>query len=213
LADWCQLYVRTDPDAPKHKGISCLIVNLRTPGITVRPVTTMSGDQAFSEVFFADVRVPADALLGPLHAGWRVAMTTLSYERAGVARFHLGLSRKLNDLLADAPPLTDPVGRDRVMRIYSNIATMRWMTDRALNQAREGAPSSTMGSLAKLAWSSTDQALASLAVDLLGVEGLTGRWATNLAGSRSLTIAGGTTEINKNIVAEHGLGLPRDERA
>lgn len=209
MADWCQLYVRTDPDVPKHKGISCLLVDLRTPGITARPITTMSGDHAFAELFFSGVRVPRDALLGPLHGGWRVAMTTLSYERAGVARLHLGLSRKLADLLADTGPVADPRRRDTLAGLYSRIACMRWMTDRALAAEREGHPSSTMGSLAKLAWAGTDQALAEAAVDALGPAGLSGRWATNLAASRSLSIAGGTTEINKNIVAEQGLGLPR----
>lgn len=82
-ADWCQLYVRTDPDAPKHKGISCLIVDMTLPGIEARPLVTLNGDADFAEVFFHDVRVPADALLGPLNAGWQVATTTLSHERAG----------------------------------------------------------------------------------------------------------------------------------
>ncbi len=86
FADWCQLYVRTDPTAAKHKGISCLLVDMRSPGIEVRPVRTMAGDLTFSELFFDNVRVPATALLGPLNEGWRVAMATLSHERAGVAR-------------------------------------------------------------------------------------------------------------------------------
>ena len=88
-ADWCQLYVRTDPDAPKHKGISCLLVDMASPGLEVRPLRTMSGDFAFSELFFDEVAVPVTFLLGPLNEGWRVAMTTLSHERAGVARLHL----------------------------------------------------------------------------------------------------------------------------
>jgi hypothetical protein len=90
LADWCQLYVRTDPAAPR-RGISCLLVDLRSPGIEVRPLRSMTGEVSFSELFFSDVHVPAEALLGPLHGGWDVAMTTLSHERAGVARFHLVL--------------------------------------------------------------------------------------------------------------------------
>lgn len=213
LADWCQLYVRTDPAAPKHKGISCLVVDLRTPGIEVRPLTTITGEQSFSELFLTDVRVPATALLGPLHQGWRVAMTTLSHERAGVARLHLGLTRKLADLLAEpgAPAaLADPRRRDRVAAIYSRIACMRWMTDRSLAQARQGQPSGTAGSLAKLAWAGADQALAEVALDLLGLPATAGPWATNLASSRQTSIAGGTSEINKNIVAEQGLGLPRE---
>ncbi|HMD45587.1 MAG TPA: acyl-CoA dehydrogenase family protein, partial [Acidimicrobiales bacterium] len=101
-ADWCQLYVRSDPDAPKHKGISCLLVDMTLPGITVRPLRTMAGDYTFSELFFDDVVVPADALLGGLHEGWRVAVTTLSHERAGVARLHLSLELRLHELLDEA---------------------------------------------------------------------------------------------------------------
>ncbi len=90
-ADWCQLYVRTDPDAPKHKGISCLIVDMTLPGIEARPLVTLNGAADFAEVFFNDVRVPADALLGPLNGGWQVATTTLSHERAGAARLYAQL--------------------------------------------------------------------------------------------------------------------------
>lgn len=212
-ADWCQLYVRTDPDAPKHKGISCLLVDMRSPGIEVRPLRTMVGDLTFSELFFDDVRVPRDALLGPLHGGWGVAMTTLSHERAGVARLHLTLSERFDELLASAaghPSLADPVFRDRLAGVYSRIACMRWTTMRELQSVATGhQPSPSVGSLTKLLWSQTDQQLAELAVDLLGPHALTDRWAKLLASSRQTSIAGGTTEINRTIVAEHGLGLPR----
>jgi len=212
-ADWCQLYVRTDPDAPKHKGISCLLVDMKTPGVEVRPLRTMTGDLTFSELFFTDVAVPRANLLGNLNEGWRVAMTTLSYERAGVARLHLSLNERLNRLMADAkgrPAMEDPVIRDRLMGVYARIATMGWTTTRELQAIGAGRqPSAAMGSIAKLMWSLTEQSLAELAVDLLGLDALVGRWGKNLAGSRSTTIAGGTTEINRNILAEHGLGLPR----
>jgi alkylation response protein AidB-like acyl-CoA dehydrogenase len=213
-ADWCQLYVRTDPEAPKHKGISCLLVDMRTPGIDVRPVRTMSGELTFSDLFFSDVRVPVTALLGPVNEGWRVAMATLSYERAGVARLHLGLSRKLDHLLRDArhrPALQDPIYRDRVAAVYSEIACMRWTTSRDLTALGRGsAPSAAGGSGTKLMWARVDQELADLAVAMVGMDGLSGPWARNLTSSRSASIAGGTTEINRNIVAEHGLGLPRE---
>ena len=216
LADWCQLYVRPDPAVPKHKGISCLLVDLRTPGIDIRPVRTITGEQPFSELFFADVRVPRDALLGPLHQGWQVAMTTLSFERAGVARLHLGLSRKLGNLLSDPaarPSLEDPRIRDRVAGVYADIACMRWMCNRSLAQMRNGQPTGPDGSLAKLAWGRAEQRLAELAVDMLGVGGgVDGPWTYNLAAARQTTIAGGTTEINLNIIAEMGLGLPREPR-
>ncbi len=215
LADWCQLYVRTDPDAPKHKGISTLLIDLRSPGIEIRPLRTMTGDQPFADLFFTDVRVPASSLLGPLHGGWTVAMTTLSFERAGVAKLHLGLSRKLNRLLnepAASDALADPIIRDRVMRIYSDIACMRWMTNRSLARMRSGQPTGADGSMTKLAWGRAEQRLSELAVDVLGLRGTIGDWATNLAASRQTTIAGGTSEINLNIVGEMGLGLPREPR-
>jgi alkylation response protein AidB-like acyl-CoA dehydrogenase len=212
-ADWCQLYVRTDPDAPKHKGISCLLVDMRSPGIEVRPLRTMAGDSTFSELFFADVRVPTTALLGSLHQGWQVAMTTLSHERAGVARLHLSMTERLESLLAELhgrPALADPLLRARVVAVYERIAGMRWNTTRQLEAIGRGAaPSPGSGSLTKLMWSRIDQDLAELAVDALGLEGLSGRWAKLLAASRQTTIAGGTTEINRNIVAEQALGLPR----
>ncbi len=216
IADWCQLYVRTDPTVAKHKGISCLLVDLRTPGIEVRPLRTITGEQPFSEIFLTDARVPASALLGPLHQGWQVAMTTLSFERAGVARLHMGLSRKLDQLLTTpgaAEALTDPRIRDRVAGVYADIACMRWMCNRSLAQMRNGQPAGPDGSLAKLAWGRADQRLAELAMDVLGPSAtLDGQWAYNLVAARQTTIAGGTTEINLNIIGEMALGLPREPR-
>ena len=133
-ADWCQLYVRTDPEAPKHKGISCLIVDMTLPGIEVRPLVTLNGAADFAEVFFTDVRVPADALLGPLNAGWQVATTTLSHERAGAARLYAQMEVQLADLVADlagahrrrqagargrrdAAPARRPRGADQLPRV------------------------------------------------------------------------------------------------
>jgi alkylation response protein AidB-like acyl-CoA dehydrogenase len=213
-ADWCQLYVRTDPEAPKHRGISCLLLDMTSPGITVRPLRTMSGDFTFSELFFDEVTVPRSSLLGQLNEGWRVAMTTLSHERAGVARLHLELSARFASLLDAARrrgPLDDVVQRDRLARLYADIACLRYATSRELAKiGRGGHPSAAMGGLAKLAWARANQQLADLAVDILGPEALlSGPWATALLMSPSYSIAGGTGEINRNVVAEHGLGLPR----
>jgi alkylation response protein AidB-like acyl-CoA dehydrogenase len=213
-ADWCQLYVRTDPDAPKHKGISCLLVDMATPGISVRPLRTMSGDFTFSEIFLDEVVVPRSCLLGEENEGWRVAMTTLSHERAGVARLHLELSARLTSLLDAARrrgPIEDVVLRDRLARLYADIACLRYSTSRELAKIGQGGqPSAAMGGLAKLAWAGAGQQLADLAVDMLGPEALlSGSWAKTLLLSPSYSIAGGTGEINRNVVAEHGLGLPR----
>jgi len=208
-ADWCQLYVRTDPEAKKHRGITCFLVDLRTPGIEAKPITTMAGGHTFAELFFTDARVPRAAMLGPLNEGWTVAMTTLSFERAGVARLHLSLANKLGDLLADpraAAGLRDPVLRDRLARVYAEIRAMRFLTERTL---ADPSAAGAGGSLAKLSWAHIDQDLANLAVDLIGFEALGDTWGWNLLSVRQASIAGGTSEINRNIVAEHVLGLPR----
>jgi alkylation response protein AidB-like acyl-CoA dehydrogenase len=211
-ADWCQLYVRTDPAAKKHAGITCFLVDMRTTGIEARPITTITGDHTFAELFFTDARVPRSAMLGPLHGGWGVAMTTLSYERAGVARLHLSLARRLSDLLADQRTHAgrkDPVLRERLARIFSSIRCMRYLTERSLSDPSAAAGAG--GSLAKLSWAHCDQELGNLAVDLIGLDalGADDYWADNLLAVRQASIAGGTTEINKNIVGEHVLGLPR----
>ena len=212
-ADWCQLYVRTDPSAPKHRGISCLLVDMRSPGVEARPLRTMSGDATFSELFFTDVRVPSDALLGPIHEGWRVAMTTLSHERAGVARLHLSLTARFGELVDEARRVgvsPTPVQRDRLAQVFAAISCMRWMTTRELEAVGSGGePSAAMGSLTKLMWARATQELADLAVGLLGSGGLAGPWTDSFTAAPGVSIAGGTSDINRNIVAEHGLGLPR----
>ena len=210
-ADWCQLYVRTDLTAKKHAGITCFLVDLRTPGIEARPLTTMTGGQTFAELFFTDARVPRSAMLGPLHKGWSVAMTTLSNERAGVARLHLSLANRLDDLLADPRAragLDDPILRQRLARVYAGIRCMRFLTERSL---ADPSAAGAGGSLAKLSWAWCDQELADVAVSLIGLDALEGcdHWAINLLAVRQASIAGGTTEINKNIIGEHLLGLPR----
>ena len=108
MANWCELLVRTDPDAPKHKGISCLLLDMTLPGVEVRPLITITGEVEFNEIFFTDVRVPVDQTLGPVNEGWRVAMTTLAYERGTVAKLHLGLRAKVGRLLALARETPGP---------------------------------------------------------------------------------------------------------
>ncbi len=211
VADWCQLYVRTDPTAKKHAGITCFLVDLRTPGIEARPLTTITGEHTFAELFFTDARIPRSAMLGPLHAGWSVAMTTLSFERAGVARLHLSLANRLDELLADPRAqegLRDPVLRQRLAGVFARIRCMRYLTERSF---ADPTAATAAGSLAKLSWASCDQELAELAVDLIGQNALLARdrWALNLLGVRQASIAGGTTEINKTVVGERVLGLPR----
>ena len=221
-ADWCQLYVRTDPDAPRHQGITCLLLDMRTPGVHAEPIKTMAGDADFSEVFLDDVRVPVSQVLGEINGGWKVATSTLSFERAGVATLYLQLGRKLERLLSAATqpgpdgtrPWDDPVHRDRVVRRYIEVRNLELLAKRTLGAALRGQMPGPEGSVIKLAWSTTAQALARTAVDVLGPAALDAGtpWVDGLLGSCSLTIAGGTTEVNKNIIGERVLGLPRDPR-
>jgi hypothetical protein len=207
IADWCQLYVRTDPSAVKHKGITCFLVDMRSVGIDARPITTMAGDHSFAELYFTNVRVPAAAMLGELNEGWSVATRTLSNERAGVASLYLGERRKFDQLVARIDHLGD-VSRDHLVQRYIEVRLLEFLAKRMLGAALSGRAPGAEGSVIKLAWSMTDQRLANTAVDVLG--DVNGSWGTSLLSSRSLSIAGGTTEVNKNIVAERVLGLPRD---
>src|SRR3954466_830041 len=127
MANWCELLVRTDPDVPKHKGITCLLVDMTLPGVEVRPLVTITGDKEFNEIFFTDVRVPIDRTLGPVNEGWRVAMTTLAYERGTVAKLHMGTRAKIERLIemAKQTPMgdgttaaDDPVLRQHLARVY-----------------------------------------------------------------------------------------------
>jgi alkylation response protein AidB-like acyl-CoA dehydrogenase len=211
-ADWCQLYVRTDPDAPKHKGISCLIVDMTLPGIDVRPLVTLNGAADFAEVFFNDVRVPADALLGPLNSGWQVATTTLSHERAGAARLYAQLEVQLQDLvadLADAGVLEDGATLRRLGELAVRVKYLEVLCQRSISATLHGGDALGSASLAKSIWAELGQDLAALAFDVLGPLGGYRRWTESRLTSRSLTIAGGTTQINKSVTATRVLGLPR----
>ncbi|OBA57418.1 acyl-CoA dehydrogenase [Mycobacterium sp. 1100029.7] len=212
-AHWCQLYVRTDPDAPKHQGISCFIVDMKLPGIEARPLVTLNGDTDFAEVFFHDVRVPADALLGPLDGGWQVATTTLSHERAGAARLYAEMQVRLEELVDDiaigSDALNDPVTLRRLGEIAVRIKYLEVLCQRSISATLHGGDAFGSASLAKTVWGEIGQDLAALAFDVLGSRGTAAPWANYRLTSRSLTIAGGTTQINKNITAQRILGLPR----
>jgi len=210
-ATHCMLLVRTDRTAPKHTGISALLVPLDRPGIERRAIRQMNGAAEFAELHFDDVRVPASALLGPLHEGWRVTMATLGYERAGV----LGLAGELTDTietwLRNAAKLGDAVARDRAMAIWSRARIVGWMGERSLAASRSGAPD-VSGSIIKLAWSELARDARRLIATDLGAHAmlLGSDQIAGLLQSPSLTIAGGTSEVNRNIIGERGLGLPKE---
>ena len=217
LANWCELLVRTDPSVPKHRGISCLLVDMTLPGVDVRPLTTITGEREFNEIFFTDVRVPVSQTLGAIDNGWRVAMTTLAYERGTVAKLHLGTRQKVERLIDDArgTPLgdgrvatDDPVLRDRIARVYLEGELLKLISERAISAELNGRAMGPEGSIAKLLWSETEQHITETAWAVLGPDALEGTWARDRVYSRALTIAGGTTQVNKNIVARRILGLP-----
>jgi alkylation response protein AidB-like acyl-CoA dehydrogenase len=212
LANWCELLVRTDPEAPKHKGISCLLVDMTIPGIEVRPLITITGEKEFNQIFFTDVRIPQTALLGPLHEGWRVAMTTLAYERGTVANLHLGLRAKIRRLLDEAKATgadRDPVLRQKLARIYLEGELLKLVSERAISGSLHGRELGPESSIAKLLWSEAEQHLGETAGEVLGPDANSGRWGRDRVYMRALTIAGGTTQVNKNILATRVLGLPR----
>jgi alkylation response protein AidB-like acyl-CoA dehydrogenase len=212
LANWCEILVRTDPEAPKHRGISCLLLDMTLPGVEVRPLVTITGEVEFNEIFLRDVRVPRDALLGPLHDGWRVAMTTLAYERGTVANLHLGLRAKIRRLLDRAQETgaaQDPVLRQELAAVYLEGELLKLVSERAISGALHGRALGPESSIAKLVWSEAEQHLGEVAGDVLGADANAGTWGRDRVYMRALTIAGGTTQVNKNVLATRVLGLPR----
>jgi alkylation response protein AidB-like acyl-CoA dehydrogenase len=223
IADWCELLVRTDPTAARHRGLTCLLIDMTLPGIEVRPLRTATGDADFCELFFDEVRVPDSARLGPEGEGWAVAMTTLSFERSGVSNLHIATRRKVQELLDEtraAGRTDDPVVRQELSRLWCDAEIQRLLSERANARALQGLPPGPESSLIKLVWSNVNQQLPLIATRVLGLASITPGdgdadgidWGHQVIGARSLSIAGGTTEVNKNIVAERVLGLPREPR-
>ena len=185
MANWCELLVRTDPAVPKHKGITCLLVDMTLPGVEVRPLVTITGDKEFNEIFFTDVRVPVDCTLGPVNEGWRVAMTTLAYERGTVAKLHTGTrgrsrgssTRRARSRSATAawPPTIRCCARSS--RRPTSTASCSSSSPTALSAELHGRAMGPEGSIAKLLWSETEQHVAELASDVLGPDALSGPWA------------------------------------
>src|SRR6185436_16268553 len=162
-ADWCILIVRTDPNAPKHKGLTFLLLDMRTPGITIRPLVEMTGVAWFNEVFFDDVRIPASCMVGGMNEGWNIAITTLSHERGGSAP-HARLAAELRDLVGvarglrrDGRPVTaDPLVRQRLAQAYIETDIVRLVAYRQVSEVMRRGQPGTEGSYLKLLWSETD---------------------------------------------------------
>ncbi len=226
-ADWCMLLVRTDPEAPKHRGITFLLVDMRSPGISVRPLRQISGEDDFNEVFFEDVRVPRANVIGAINGGWDIAITTLMHERQTLTfSRQLQSRRALHDLLAlarrptrGAPLARDPLARQQLAAAYIDSEAMRYTALRNLTRVLRGGVPGPEGSIEKLFWSEMYQRMLEGALALQGPFGQLmqgsphavddGRWGHLMLYSRGRTIAAGSSEIQRNIIAERVLGLPR----
>ncbi len=228
ISQWCMLIARTDPDAPKHRGISCLLVDMKTPGLTVKPLRQMTGEAEFNEMFFDDVRVPRANLLGPMNEGWRVATTTLMNERgtsalASVMRYRIifdeivALARKT--IRNGRPATEDPVLRQQLAQFHVDLEMMRYTAYRTFSKILKGGDPGPVGSISKLAWSELNQRMMEFVIALEGPASQlmresphavqSGRWQHHFLRSRANTIEAGTSEIQRNIIAERVLGLPK----
>jgi len=226
-AQWCILVVRTDPDTPrKHDGLSFLLVDMQSPGIDIRPLTEMTGEDWFNEVFFNEVRVPIENVVGEIDKGWDVVMNTLSHERASAAP-HAKLESELallRDLARRTPrgagvAADDPVIRQKLAAYSTEVHALRINAYRNVEIVRRTGNPGPQGSLLKLGWSELDQKVKQLASEILGPYALiqagdplavdAGHWAYEVLWSRAASIYAGTSEIQRNIIAERVLGLPR----
>ena len=205
--------VRTDRDAPKHKGISALLVDLTSPGIERRPLAQLTGEEGFAEVFFTDVQVPAANLLGPLHEGWNVTTSTLGYERTGVINLATQLERDARTAIETAET-DDPLLRDQLVQRWIEARVIGLMGSRALADIGQGKQPGAEQSIIKLGWSQTSARLAETLLECVGPRGVLGSQPAvhRFLHSRATTIAGGTTEVLVNLLAERALGLPREPR-
>ena len=206
---WGILLARTDHAAPHHQGISLILVDMASPGIEIRPLRQMTGEAEFDEVFFTDVEVPIGNLLGPLHGGWGVAMSVLTNERGHIGTAVVGLERRLARMAAIAEGRRlDPIERQRLAELLS-----RGQAYRALVQ-RHGPGATTSGSLMKLGITEMTFDAAMLRGDLAGADAvLDGADASGMLAAPGGRIAGGTSQVQRNLIGERLLGLPREPRA
>src|SRR5256714_2160958 len=226
FADWIFCLVRTDADAPKHRGISYLLIDMKSPGITVRPLVQMTGDKGFNEVFFEDVKVPREQLVGELNQGWQVANATLSHERNMLGSstrtqqmfqglLHLARTRKRSGKPANA----DPLVRQRLAELAIRVESMKYHSYRQLTDVLRGRSPGIAASVNKLVSTELNHAICALAIEVLGDYGVLDRkskyvvnrgiWPYEFMFTLGLIIGGGTSQIQKNIISERGLGMPK----
>jgi alkylation response protein AidB-like acyl-CoA dehydrogenase len=214
-AKWCMLVARTDFDVPKHKGLTYFLMDMEQEGVTVRPLRQITGEAEFNELFLEEARIPDENVVGGVGNGWQVALTTLMFERAGLGgaaaisiKVALG---QLMDLARERGVDQDPIIRQKIADLYINAEALRHTASRGLTQIMKRGQPGPEGSLPKLQWSQTNQALTELAMDIRGDEGpvFDSDWTYRFLRARANSIEGGTTEILKNIIAERVLGLPR----
>jgi alkylation response protein AidB-like acyl-CoA dehydrogenase len=240
-SDWGILLARTDQEAPKHQGISCFLLDMHAPGVEVRPIKQISGSSEFCEVFFTNVRVPAANLVGELNRGWQIAQTTLSYERGGNTLSRVSRQTAQFDRLLEVaktlkrngrPAIEDPIIRQQLGQMYAEIEVLRYATLRLLSRLEKGLRPGPDSSISKLYYSELDKRLQEMTQAILGPygqltnglspdlsldggegEGDGGTWAHSFVWSRAGTIYAGSNEIQKNIIGERVLGLPKEVRA
>jgi alkylation response protein AidB-like acyl-CoA dehydrogenase len=226
-ADWMMLLARTDPEAPKHKGITYFLLDMHAPGVTVKPLRQITGDPEFNEVFFDSVRVHESQILGGLNNGWQVGLTTLMYERLALG---FGLQVRLRIAIAallemargmekhGRPVTKDPVMRQKLAQLWIDTECLKYTGARAITRLLRGELPGPEASTGKMGWVDTHQRLQEVAMEIQGpysqlggsdwaVEG--GRWQYSFLRSRANSIEGGTTEVQKNIIGERVLGLPK----
>lgn len=228
IADWCLLLVRTDPDAPKHRGISCLLVDMKSPGLTVRPLRQMTGEAEFNELFFEDVRVPRANLLGELHNGWATSITTLMNERgtsafSTQARFRIAYDNLVElaqqSTINGRPAIHDRLIRQQLAQHLIDVEILKYNGFRNFTRVLRGGTPGPEGSILKLWWSELNQRMQETAMQLEGpysqlvrdsawaVE--SGRWQHAFLRARANTIEAGTSEIQRTILAERVLQMPK----
>jgi alkylation response protein AidB-like acyl-CoA dehydrogenase len=211
IADYCILIGRSDPESERHAGLTYVIADMKAPGVEVRPLRQITGESEFNEIFFSDVEVPKENLLGEIGGGWQVAMTTLLHER-GTLGFALSgvLDSQVRKLvtLAKKRGADDPIIRDRIAQEWIELQALKWTNYRSLTTLMQTGIPGPEGSGSKLHWSEQNQRLTKLAMEILDGED-DGYWGHQQLRSRGNTIEAGTSEILRNIIAERVLGLPR----